>query len=116
MSRYTNPTYIIGRPRPKRISNFVNVLLFLDLRLRGTITVQRIHPNAALFRHSNSLSSSLRLLKKVSQLLSEDLKTLRRGGVGHAQHRSPKVERVGDVGACAQKDEEDEIDGVAEDC
>jgi len=67
-----------------------------------------------LSTHPNRLSPSFRRFQEFAQLLPEDLQPLRARGVGHAEHRAPEVEGVGDVGAGGEEDEEDEVDWVSE--
>jgi hypothetical protein len=102
-------------------SNFIDIFsLRRCFRFRAPIAVQSIHarkpsvkpPNAyqelyspntiAFGRHSNSLPSSLRGFQELPQLLFENLQPLRTGCVRHSEHRTPQVERVGDICASAE--------------
>lgn len=71
---------------------------------------------STLLRHPNSLPPSLRRLQKLPQLLLENLQALRASRVRHLQNRTPEIELVSHIGTSAKEDEEDEVDGVSEDC
>lgn len=91
-----------------------------EYRQRGSEGVKKEKtcslPVGTLGRHANGLPARVGRLEEVAQLLLEYVQPLRAGRVGHAQDRAPEVESVGHVGADAHEDEEDEVEGVAEDC
>ncbi len=70
----------------------------------------------SLCGHFHSFPSSLRRLQELPQLLLEDLQTLYTSRVRHADDRTPEIECIGDVGADAEEDKEDEVDGISKDC
>ena len=62
------------------------------------------------------MSAGVSGLKELAQSLLANVKSLCGRGVGHACHRPPEVEGVGDVSTDRGEDKEDEVDRVAEDC
>ena len=99
-----------------RTSNVVQILVLVLLPVR----VQPVHPDVFLvpravvepaLRHGPA--ARLAGLEELAEALLADVERLRGGGVGHARHRAPQVECVGDVRADGGEDEEDEVYGVA---
>lgn len=81
----------------------------------AAITIQSVQMNGCtrLGTHTDCLSTSLGIFQEISQFLFEDVQPLRTRSIGHAKHGAPQVEGIGHIGANADEDEENEVDGVS---
>jgi hypothetical protein len=68
-----------------------------------------------LLSHDNWPSCDLRPIQEFPQPLFAYLERLLRCCIGHAEHGAPEVEGIRHVSCDAKDDEEEEINGVAED-
>lgn len=64
----------------------------------------------------DGLPGRLVVLEEVAQLLLADVDALAPRRAAHLHHRAEQVQVVGDVGGAREDDEEQEEDGVAQDC
>jgi hypothetical protein len=100
-------------------SDIIQILLLSPILL--PIAIQPIHADILMSpatihatAHSHSLTASIRALKESAKTLFADFEALGGCGVGHARHGAPEIEGVGYVGADAEENEEDEVDGVTQ--
>lgn len=101
-------------------SNVIQIVLFCPLL---AVAVQVVHldiliatSSALLVRHGHGSTAGFRRFQELAETFLADLDSLLACRIGHAGHGSPEVERVCDICANAEEDDEQKVHGVAEDC
>lgn len=104
-------------PLPHILDIIIIILFFRRQPL--TPAIQAIHTDTITLipsLHTYSLTTGFRALQELTELLLANLNSLGRCRVGHAEHGTPEVEGIGNICCHTEKDEEDEVDGIAQHC
>lgn len=91
------------------------IVIFFNKSHTLASTIQGIQANIITVistPHTNCLSSSIGAFQEFAKFLFADFDGLCRRCVCHAQHWSPEVQGVGDVGRNTEKNEKDEVHWV----